>query len=153
MIVITGATGHIGNVLVRDLIAHGQTVRVVVLPNDDCRPLLGLDTEIVHGDVTDLRSLESAFAGADLVYHLAGIVTIMSSMKNVLDRVNVGGVQNVVAACRATGVDRLIYTSSIHAVAEPPHGTVIDETQPFDPDRVLGDYARSKARATLLLLD
>jgi len=153
VIAITGATGHIGNVLVRESIAHGQTVRAVVLPNHDCRPLLGLNTEIARGDVTDLRSLESAFAGADLVFHLAGIVTIMSGMKNVLDRVNVSGVRNVVAACRATGVDRLIYTSSIHAIAEPPHGTVIDETQPFDSNRVLGDYARSKARATLLLLD
>jgi dihydroflavonol-4-reductase len=153
VIVVTGATGHIGNVLVRELIAHGQTVRVVVLPDDDCHPLLGLNTEIVYGDVTDLRSLESTFTGADLVFHLAGIVTIMSSMKNVLDRVNVGGVRNVVAACRNTDVRRLIYTSSIHAIAEPPHGTVIDETQPFNPDRVLGDYARSKARATLLLLD
>lgn len=153
MIVVTGATGHIGNVLVRELIARGQTVRVVVLPGDDRRPLLGLSTEIVHGDVTDLRSLESAFTGADLVFHLAGIVTIMSSMKKVLERVNVGGLRNVVAACRVTGVHRLIYTSSIHAIAEPPHGTVIDETQPFDPDRVLGDYARSKGRATLLLLD
>ena len=153
MIVVTGATGHIGNVLVRELATRGQTVRALVLPDDDLRPLLGLNTEIVHGDVTDLRSLESAFTGANLVFHLAGIVTIMSSMKKVLERVNVGGVRNVAAACRATGVDRLIYTSSIHAIAEPPHGTVIDETQPFDPDRVLGDYARSKARATLLLLD
>ena len=153
MIVITGATGHIGNVLVRELIARGQTVRALVLPDDNLHPLLGLNTEIVHGDVTDLRSLESAFAGSDLVFHLAGIVTIMSSMKKVLERVNVGGLRNVVAACQATGVHRLIYTSSIHAVAEPPHGIIIDETQPFDPDRVLGDYARSKARATLLLLD
>ncbi|MFC1897005.1 NAD-dependent epimerase/dehydratase family protein [Chloroflexota bacterium] len=153
MIVVTGATGHIGNVLVRELVTRGQTVRALVLPDDDLRPLLGLNTEIVHGDVTDLRSLESTFIGANLVFHLAGIVTIMSSMKKVLERVNVGGVRNVVAACRATGVDRLIYTTSIHAIAEPPHGTVIDETQPFDPDRVLGDYARSKARATLLLFD
>jgi dihydroflavonol-4-reductase len=74
-------------------------------------------------------------------------------MKKVLERVNVGGVRNVVAACRTSGVRRLVYTSSIHAIAEPTHGTVINETQPFDPDRVLGDYARSKARATLLLLD
>lgn len=153
MIVITGATGHIGNVLVRELIARGQTVRALVLPDDDCRPLLGFDTELVYGDVTDLSSLESAFAEADLVFHLAGIVTIMPSMKKVLERVNVGGMRNVVAACRTTGVRRLVYTSSIHAIAEPPHGTVIDESQPFDSDRVLGDYARSKARATLLLLD
>ena len=153
MIVITGATGHIGNVLVRELTARGQTVRALVLPDDDCRPLAGLNIELVYGDVTDILSLESAFAGAELVFHLAGIVTIMSNMKKALERVNVGGMRNVVAACRATGVHRLIYTSSIHAIAEPMHGTAIDETQPFDPDRVLGDYARSKARATLLLLD
>jgi len=153
MIAVTGATGHVGNVLVRELLTGGQVVRALVLPNDDLRPLAGLDVEIVYGDVTDITSLESAFAGADIVFHLAGIVTIMPGMAKVLERVNVGGTRNVAAACRATGVRRLVYTSSIHAIAEPPHGTVIDESQPFDPNRVLGDYARSKARATLLLFD
>jgi len=153
VIVVTGATGHIGNVLVRELIIRGHLVRALVLPDDNLLPLHELNAEVVYGDVTNFQSLKSAFDGAELVFHLAGIVTIMSTMKNVLDRVNVGGVRNVAAACRATGVNRLVYTSSIHAITEPPHGTVIDETQPFDPDRVLGDYARSKARATLLLLD
>ena len=153
MVIVTGATGHIGNVLVRELLAGGAVVRALVLPDDDKRPLAGLNVEIVYGDVTDPVSLKSAFAGAELVFHLAGIVTIMPGMASVLERVNVGGMRNVIAACRASGVRRLVYTSSIHAIAEPPHGTVIDESQPFDPDRVLGDYARSKARATLLLLD
>ena len=153
MIVITGATGHIGNVLVRELTAHGQIVRAFVLPDDDCRSLAGIDVETFHGDITDPASLKSAFAGADIVFHLAGIVTIMPGMAKALEKVNVGGMRNVIATCRATGVRRLIYTSSIHAIAEPPHGTVIDESCPFDPDQVLGDYARSKARATLLLLD
>jgi len=153
VVIVTGATGHIGNVLVRELLAAGTVVRALVLPNDDKRPLAGLDVEIVYGDVTDPVSLKSAFAGAELVFHLAGIVTIMPSMASVLDRVNVGGMRSVIVACRASSVRRLVYTSSIHAIAEPPHGTVIDESQPFDPDRVLGDYARSKARATLLLLD
>jgi dihydroflavonol-4-reductase len=153
MIVVTGATGHIGNVLIKELVTHKQAVRAFVLPDDDCHPLHNLEIEIVRGDVTDLKSLESAFAGADIVFHLAGIVTIMPSMRKVLDRVNVGGVRNVVSACRNSGVHRLVYTSSVHAIAEPPHGTVIDESQPFDPDRVLGDYARSKAQATLYLLD
>ena len=153
MIVVTGATGHIGNVLTRQLTARGHVVRALVLPDDDLRPLTGLDVEIIYGDVTDLASLESAFTGADIVFHLAGIVTIMPRMEKVLERVNVGGVRNVAAACRSTGVRRLVYTSSVHAIAEPPPGTVIDESQPFDPNRVLGDYARSKARATLLLLN
>ena len=153
VVIVTGATGHIGNVLVRELLAAGTVVRALVLPKDDKRPLAGLNLEIVYGDVTDSVSLRSAFAGAELVFHLAGIVTIMPGMASVLDRVNVGGMRNVIAACCASGVRRLVYTSSIHAIAEPPHGTVIDESQPFDPDRVLGDYARSKARATFLLLD
>jgi uncharacterized protein YbjT (DUF2867 family) len=74
MIVVTGATGHIGNVLIRELITQRQTVRALVMPNDDYRPLTGLEVEIVRGDVTDLKSLESAFGGADIVFHLAGIV-------------------------------------------------------------------------------
>jgi dihydroflavonol-4-reductase len=64
VIVVTGATGHIGNVLLRELIAHGQVVRALVLPNDDLRPLTSLDVEIVYGDVTDLASLKAAFVEA-----------------------------------------------------------------------------------------
>jgi dihydroflavonol-4-reductase len=153
VVIITGATGHIGNVLARELLAGGAVVRVLVLPGDDKRPLAGLNVEIVYGDVTDLASLKSAFTGGEFVFHLAGIVTIMPGMASMLERVNVGGMRNVIAACRASGIRRLVYTSSIHAIAEPSQGMVIDESQPFDPDRVLGDYARSKARATLLLLE
>jgi dihydroflavonol-4-reductase len=153
MLAVTGATGHIGNVLVRLLLARGNTVRAIVLPEDNLRPLSGLNVEIVNGDITDKRSLEKAFKGIDIVFHLAGIVTIMPRMKNILERVNIEGTRNVVDACRNTGVRRLVYTSSVHAIAEPPHGIPIDESQPFDPEHVLGDYAWSKARASLLLLD
>lgn len=153
MLAVTGATGHIGNVLVRELLARGQKVRALVMPEDNLRPLSGLDVEIVQGDITNQASLEKAFKGIDIVFHLAGIVTIMPRMKNILEKVNIEGTRHVAAACRAVGVRRLVYTSSIHAIAEPPHGIPIDESQPFDPERVLGDYAWSKAHATLLLLD
>ena len=68
MIVVTGATGHIGNVLVRELILRGKTVRALVLPDDVLRPLQELKTDIFYGDVTDLESLKSAFDGAELVF-------------------------------------------------------------------------------------
>lgn len=153
MIVVTGATGHIGNVLVRELLSHGQIVRAIVLPKDNLRPFSGLNIETVNGDVTDKASLETAFQGADTVFHLAGIVTIMPGMKNILERVNIEGTRNVATACRSASVRRLVYTSSIHAIAVPPHGTPIDESQPFKPENVLGDYAWSKAHASLLLLE
>jgi dihydroflavonol-4-reductase len=108
VLVVTGATGHIGNVLVRELLSRGEIVRALVLPDDDRRPLANLDVDIVHGDVTDPVSLRSAFSGSNVVFHLAGIVTIMPGMVSVLERVNVGGMYNVITACRATGVRRLI---------------------------------------------
>jgi dihydroflavonol-4-reductase len=152
MIVVTGATGHIGNVLVRQLLAAGKKVRAIVPLPEDLSPLRGLDIEIVPGDVRDPASLIKAFSGADIVYHLAGIVSILPGKGRILEEVNVQGTRNVVTACRLNSVKRLVYTSSIHALKEPRHGLVISEAQPFDPIAVLGEYAKSKARASLEVL-
>ena len=152
MVVITGATGHIGNVLVRELLPRGEEVRVVIPPLEDTAPLDGLNLEIVEGDVRKIDSLKQAFKGMDVVYHLAAVISILPGKNELLDQVNVVGTRNVVEACLETGVRRLVYTSSIHAVREPPHGTVIDETHPYDPDSVLGGYAKSKAQAALEVL-
>jgi dihydroflavonol-4-reductase len=152
MIAVTGATGHIGNVLVRELLSRGEDVRAVVPAWEDTTPLDGLVVEIVESDVRDVASLIRAFEGSGLVYHLAGIVAITAGMSELLDQVNLEGTRNVVQACLETGARRLVYTSSIHAIAEPPRGTVIDERLPFDPDGTFGDYGRSKARATLEVL-
>jgi len=149
MIVITGATGHIGNVLVRELVSRGKQVKVVIPPLEDTTPLDGLKVERVEGDVLRIDSLMQAFNESDIVYHLAGMISILPGKNELLHQINVIGTQNVVEACLKTGVPRLVYTSSIHAIEEPPHGTAIDETCPYAPDNVLGEYAKCKARATL----
>ena len=148
-IVVTGATGHIGNVLIRELLAAGEKVRAVVPPFENDLPIRGLDVDMVAGDVCDTASLNSAFQGADAVYHLAGIIAITPGKDQLLHKVNVEGTRNVVNACLESGVGRLVYTSSIHAIQEPPEGIFINETFPVDPEHVLGPYARSKAVATL----
>ena len=153
MIVVTGGTGHIGNVLVRDLLSSGEKVRALVPPFEDTTPIDGLRLERVEGDVRDVNSVIEAFEGSDVVYHLAGIVSISPGKADLLREVNVEGTRNVIRACLEVGVPRLVYTSSIHAIVEPPPGTVIDETLPFDPDSAIGDYARSKALATLEVLE
>ena len=147
MNVVTGATGHIGNVLIRELTAKREKVRAVVPPREDTSPLERLQVDLIEGDVRNIDSLIRAFEGCDIVYHLAGIISIVPGKRNLMHQVNVEGARNVVEACLSTGVKRLIYTSSIHAIAEPPHGTTIDETLPFDPNRTIGDYGRSKALA------
>ena len=57
-------------------------------------------------------------------------------------------------ACISHGVGKLVYVSSVHALAEKPKGIEIDaETDAFDPNRLVGDYAKSKAMATHAVLD
>ena len=153
MIVVTGATGHIGNVLVRELLSRGERVRAVIPPFEDTTPLEGLEVERVEGDVRNVDPLIQAFGGADVVYHLAGIISILPGKTKLLYQVNVMGTRNVVEACLKSRVRRLVYTSSIHALAELPEGTVIDETMPFAPDRAIGEYGKTKAQATLAVLE
>lgn len=153
MILVTGGTGHIGNVLVRKLISHGQEVRVITLPGDDLTPISGLNLDTVEGDITDFESLQSAFDDVDIVFHLAGIISIMPGLDELLYRVNVKGTCNIVESCLKNGVKRLIYTSSVHALSEPPHGTQIDESCSFEPESSRGSYDRTKAQASLEVLE
>ncbi|MEA3440528.1 MAG: SDR family oxidoreductase [Chloroflexota bacterium] len=151
MILVTGATGHIGNVLVRELVARGERVRALVLPKEDRSSLDGLDVEVMEGNVLDPASLERAFAGVSDVFHLAGIISIMPGENEQVQRVNVEGTRNILQAATNAGVHRLVYTSSIHAFFRAPHGVTIDESIPFDPNNHVGAYDRSKALATLVV--
>ncbi|HVP66321.1 MAG TPA: SDR family oxidoreductase [Anaeromyxobacteraceae bacterium] len=148
VVTVTGATGHLGNVLVRQLLRCGKRVRALVLPDDDCRPLAGLPVEVVRGDVIRQATLAPAFRGAQLVFHLAGVVSVSSLDAELLHEVHVVGTHNVIAACREAGVRRLVYTSTVHAIAEPPPGGVLTEESGFHPERMFDAYGRAKAEAS-----
>jgi dihydroflavonol-4-reductase len=152
MDLITGATGHIGNVLARELLARGDQVRALVLPGEDHLPLAGLKVEIMEGDILEPASLNLAMRGARRVFHLAGIISILPGKNDFVRRVNLQGTINVIQAARDNHIERLVYTSSIHAIARAPHGTTIDENLPFDPQNSTGEYDRSKAEASLAVL-
>lgn len=149
---VTGATGHIGNVLVRELVGRGYSVRALVLPGENRAPLEGIDLEIVEGNVLDPDSLARAMAGVEGVFHLAGVISIMPGDDEKVRRVNVDGTVNVIRAAREAGVKRLLHTSSIHALKRV-EGVIVDESLPFDPDNPVGVYDRTKAEASLVVLE
>lgn len=152
-VAVTGATGHIGNVLVRELLAQGRRVRAVVPSFEDGRSLEGLAVERVDGDLRDPDALKRAFSGVSIVFHLAGAISILPWPTKALHTVNVAGTRNVIQACLDCGVARMVYASSVHALLELPHGTTITETAGCDPAKIAGPYAQSKAQATLDVFD
>lgn len=152
MIVVTGATGHIGNVLVRQLYCQkgkANKIRVLVPPGETMEPLRGTFVETAVCDVTDYASVLESIRGADVVFHLAGIVSIVNGMHDLLQRVNVQGTKNILDAARECAIPKVVYVSSVHAFTEPPEGREINEKTPVDPEKVQGGYARTKAEATL----
>jgi dihydroflavonol-4-reductase len=77
----------------------------------------------------------------------------MPGRNEIVHRVNVEGTRNVLRSAAQTGIGRLVYTSSIHALHRAPHGVTIDEQIPFDPQHAISAYDRSKAEASLLVQD
>ena len=140
---ITGASGHLGANLVRELLARGRRVRALV--HDDARSLEGLPIERVRGDVLALPSLEAACDGVDVVYHLAARISIVRHDEARVRAVNVDGTRSVIEACRRTGVRRLVHFGSIHAYEGEPGSATIDEDTPLVSRPPSPPYDRSKA--------
>lgn len=149
--VITGATGHIGYALLRELVAKGEKVRILI--RKDSEMFDSIPCEKVYGDVTDPESLKKAFEGADVVYHLAGIIDINIGNTEKIWNVNFGGTQNVAGACEECGVRRLVYASSVDAFKPLPDNELMREVTRFEPDALDGTYAKTKATATNFIMD
>ena len=148
MWLVTGATGHIGNVLVRKLIERGEKVRALLLPNECRESIQGLNIEAVEGDVLNEASLYTSMRDVKGVFHLAGVISIMPGSDEVVRKVNIEGTKNILRIAKEMQVSKFIYTSSIHAIQRVEEG-IIDETLPYDPDNPYGEYDRAKAEATL----
>ena len=154
---LTGAAGYLGSSISRALIAKKQTVRALVLKGDPAITQVPKEAEIISGDILDLASLEEFFNVPDnteiIVLHCASMVTVSSELSAKLISVNVTGTRNILSACIKHKVKKLVYVSSTGAIPELPHGEVIREIDFFDPNLIVGGYAKTKAMATQLVLD
>jgi dihydroflavonol-4-reductase len=144
---VTGASGHIGSALARELLARGHSVRALV--RRDTRGLDGLAIETVSGDLDSEKSLRRAFEGAEVVFHSAAVISLSSrgvgSGAGKLARVNTDGTRRVLEACRACGVRRLVHVSSVEVLSPEPSDEPVDEDRPLRPEGEGDPYAASKA--------
>ena len=152
---ITGATGFLGRTVLAQLQDSPAEIRALAMEGDPLARELARNVRPITGDVCDEAALERFFADADehtCVIHCAGIISVATHPGNRIYRVNVDGTKSILKFCRQYGVGKLVYVSSVHAIPEKPKGTEIAETTVFSPELVKGDYAKSKAMATALVL-
>jgi len=159
-ILVTGGSGFIGSALVAALVRAGETVRVL----DDnsrgaSRRLAGVakDIEFVAGDIRDAAAVHATVRGMDEVHHLAfvnGTEFFYSAPELVLD-VGVKGIVNVIDACRACGVGRLVLASSSEVYQTPPQ-VPTDERAPLivpDPTNPRYSYGGGKIISELMAIN
>lgn len=152
MILVTGATGHLGIVLIKKLIQKGlKDLRALVLPDDDSKILDEFDVEIIKGDICELDTIMPAFEDVKIVYHLAGKVSIKDFDPS-LKKINIEGTENVIKVCKENNINRLLYVSSVH-VFEADNLIKIKEDCPILIEKLRGEYSKTKAAATLKVID
>jgi nucleoside-diphosphate-sugar epimerase len=145
---VTGGGGFLGLYITEQLVARGDSVRVL------CRgayPRLGeLGVEQLRGDIRDADTVRRACDGVETVFHAAAVAGIWGPWDHFYG-INTEGTRNVIEACRAAGVAKLVYTSSPSVIYDGlPHENV-DETYPY-PRRYLCHYPHTKAIAERAVL-
>ncbi|MGO4921465.1 NAD-dependent epimerase/dehydratase family protein [Maribacter spongiicola] len=111
---VTGGTGHLGNNLIRLLLANNQKVRTTVRNLNNTAPFVGLDCAIVQADITDKASLRKAFKGVTNVYAVAANFSMWAKdPKTEIYDNNLQGTQNVFDVAKECGVQNIVYVSSV----------------------------------------
>ena len=148
MVFVTGATGLVGSFLVQALVQQGKPVRA--LYRSSIPSYTGADkVEWVQGDILDVIALEEALAEVEQIYHCAAVVSFHPKKKDELYQVNVEGTANVVNACISTGVQKLVYVSSVAALGRMRGQSAIDENMQWSPKANPSEYGRSKYLAEM----
>jgi dihydroflavonol-4-reductase len=148
---VTGATGLVGNNVVRLLLERGQQVRVLSRERSDPRPLAGLDVEVHRGDVCDPATVRRAAEGATRVVHAAALVHIGWTGFERQRTVNVEGTRNVARAAREAGA-RLVHVSTVDTLGRGSRAQPADEETPL-AECVACPYVVTKREAESVVLE
>jgi dihydroflavonol-4-reductase len=151
---VTGGNGFVGLNIVSALVEAGHDVVAVVRPGSNAEYLEPMGACVVRGGLDDVRSLVEAMHGADAVIHTAGNTSCNWRDLPQLEAVNVHGTRNVVDAAIASGVGRLVFTSTTSTVGayDDPTRTA-DESTPLTGYRAKSPYAITKQQAEQIVLD
>src|SRR5690349_12624697 len=144
MLLITGASGHLGANLVRRLLGDGHEIRVLLRTRGNNTALDGLDVERVYGDLRDPSSLATAVRGCERIHHCAALLSTTAGNEREIFDCNVIGTRNLLRAAMEAGVSRVVVTGSLSAVGNDP-ARPSDETVPFYPFEKMPPYSHTKA--------
>jgi dihydroflavonol-4-reductase len=152
MILVTGASGFVGNHVVRELLKRGETVRILTRKTSNLAHLHSLPLEKSEGDLRDRASLDKAVKGCSALYHVAADYRFDVSDPADVYKSNVEGTRNLLEAAGQAGVKRIVYTSTVGCIGFVPDGSA-NEDSPCGLEMMVGTYKRTKFQAEQVALE
>jgi len=151
MIAVTGANGLLGSFIIRKLIENNETFVAIKRKGSDTSLLKDVEHQITwrEADVLDSIGMLEALEGVTHVIHTAAIVSFNPHRAAAVMDINVLGTRNVVDACLAQNVQRLVHISSVAALGRQKGQTHVDEKNMWVDSPLNSVYAQSKYRAEL----
>ncbi|BDG02218.1 hopanoid-associated sugar epimerase [Anaeromyxobacter oryzae] len=146
-VLVTGASGFIGANVARVLLEHGDEVRALVRAASDRSNVADLPVEVVEGDLRDADAVRRAVRGCVRVFHVAADYRFWARDPQELYESNVRGTVNVLDACLAHGVERVVHTSTVGTIGLSGLPRPCDEATPLAPGQLTSHYKRSKLEA------
>lgn len=148
---LTGASGFVGRHLAPRL-AREFRLRLLLRPGQQVPQLDGVEHERVDGRLADAGAVAAGVRGADVVVHLAALVSFRREDRAAMFAANAGATADLAAAAHAAGVRRLLHVSTISAIAYRDRPEAVDETAPFNFGPLRIGYCDSKFAAERCVL-
>jgi dihydroflavonol-4-reductase len=152
-VLLTGASGFIGSAVLRQLLRDGFRVRALIRPNSHYKDLIARDVQIVDGDVRDRGSLRNACDGCQYLFHVAADYRLSLRDNATVRAVNINGTRQLMEEAMRTGIERIVYTSSVATLDCRQNGAPADESATLPIQYAVGGYKRSKILAEQLVLE
>jgi dihydroflavonol-4-reductase len=148
-VAVTGASGHIGNCLVRELKKQGAEIKVLVhnFRND----LDKLNVELIQGNLLEPESLITLCNGVDVVFHLAAQIAIENRSSEQVYETNVTGTKNMIKAANYAGVKKFIHFSSIHAFRTESSELILDESRSMvESNKTIYEFTKAEGERVVM---
>ncbi|MGE3975025.1 MAG: SDR family NAD(P)-dependent oxidoreductase [Bdellovibrionales bacterium] len=151
-VLVTGATGFLGEWLAERLVKEGHHVQVLCRNPSKLSAELQKQVHVICGDIVEKQDLEKASLGCEVVFHLAGYIGYTSSERQQMEQVNVLGTENAVHGALKAGVRRFIHMSSVVTVGASPTPEVLNENSTYNLAPYNFGYPETKRAAEQLVV-
>ena len=152
-ILVTGADGLLGSNLVRELLGRNYDVTALVQEQKVYPTLADLPINMVIGDLLDPISIHKALNNMEIVIHCAANTSMFPPRQEIVNRVNLNGVETIISACKENQVKRLIYVGTANSFGSGTQTNLGDETRAYNAEKYGLDYMDSKYKAQKIILE